>query len=214
MRIAAGQRTQIARLLHFVMLGELLARDCARRQAELTPDSGRRRFLQTQVRQEAFHAQVFRSAVGWLAPQVLDSTPTVPQLIRYRALLEQALDRGNFTETILAQQVILEGLGDVVFDRIGGGMTDRGIGFSTLRRLLKKQEHAHHTFGLRTLNQVISNERTSVGLLRRQSTPYLELVEGILVGLSGIFETFTEDPRRFRRDFRQTLPLWLRTDCA
>lgn len=120
------------------MLGELLARDCAFRQAELTCEEPRsRRFLQTHARQEALHAHVFRGAVGWLAPRVLDSKPAVPELARYRALIEQALVRGNFVASaLLAQQVILEGLGDVVFDRIDGGMTHRGIGLTKLRRML------------------------------------------------------------------------------
>lgn len=54
-----------------------------------------------------------------------------------------------------AQQIILEGLGVVVFNRIGNGMTERGVGFTRLRQMLTRQAHAHHTFGLRTLNQAI-----------------------------------------------------------
>ncbi len=214
MPIAPGQRIQIARLFHFVMLCELIARDCARRQAALSSDSGSRRFLQAEARQEAFHVQVFRSAIGGLAPQILDAAPSVPQLARYRALTERALDGRDFTETLIAQQVILEGLGDVVFERIGSGMTDRGVGFTRLRRMLTKQEHAQHAFGLRTLNQAIATERTSVDSLRQQGTRYLELVEGILVRLSETFETFAEDPGLFRRHFQQTLTTWLRADCV
>lgn len=43
--IASHERFQIARLLYFVMLGELLARNCARRQVALSSDSNDCRFL-------------------------------------------------------------------------------------------------------------------------------------------------------------------------
>lgn len=58
------ERTPIARLLTFLELGERLAHRCAGRQALLALDSGSRRFLVGQARQEDGHALVFQGAIA------------------------------------------------------------------------------------------------------------------------------------------------------
>ncbi|WP_447977472.1 hypothetical protein [Candidatus Nitrospira bockiana] len=64
MVIRPDERVPIARLLTFLMQGELLARDCARAQADLAADVRQRRFLLSQARQEAAHALVFHGAIA------------------------------------------------------------------------------------------------------------------------------------------------------
>lgn len=111
MVVLPSERVPIARLLTFLEHGERMAHGCAQRQATLAPDPKARRFLTTQARQEAMHAVVFRGAIAWLAPRHLGDAPFLPALEDYRRLLTEALERGDWLESILAEQVILEGLG-------------------------------------------------------------------------------------------------------
>ncbi len=203
------QHAQIARLFGFLLVAERLAHDCALAQAAIAPDSGTRRFLLAQARQEAFHARVFQGAIACLAPGGISNGPSLSPMTRYRALLEDAIRRRDFPETLLAQQVILEGLGDVVLDRISAGMTQRGIGFTRLRRTLMNQEHAHHVFGLRRLAQLIATGGASAVTLRERGKEYLALSEAILAALGDLFETFDEDPTAYVSAARHHFPSWL-----
>src|SRR5436309_8456718 len=129
MLIYPEERVPIARLLTFLEQGERLAHDCARAQAGLASDEKIRCFLLGQARQEAVHAVVFRGVIAWLAPRHLGPSPLLPPLERYRALLEQAIRDRNFVETLLAEQIILEGLGEAILGRIESGLAKRGAGF-------------------------------------------------------------------------------------
>jgi len=57
MLVRPDERVPIARLLTFLEYGEHLAQDCARAQAALAPEQGMQRFLLSQARQEAAHAE-------------------------------------------------------------------------------------------------------------------------------------------------------------
>jgi hypothetical protein len=76
------------------------------------------RLLLSQAKQEAMHARVFQGAIAWLAPKHLRDTPFLPALEEYRTILDDALARRDLTETFLAEQVVLEGLGEAVLTRI------------------------------------------------------------------------------------------------
>ena len=206
------QRVEIARLFGFLVIAERLAHDCALAQAAIAPDSSMRRFLLAQARQEAFHARIFQGAVSCLAPRGISSGPSLLPMTRYRALLEDAIRRRDIPETLLAQQVILEGLGDVVLDRINAGMTERGMGFARLRRTLLNQEHAHHIFGLRQLEQLINTGRASAATLRDRGKEYLALTDAILAVQGDLFESFDEDPIAYASAVRRHLPSWLTED--
>ena len=132
--------------------------------------------------------------------------------VRYRALLDDAIRRRDILETLLAQQVILEGLGDVVLDRISAGMTERGMGFARLRRTLLNQEHAHHIFGLRRLEQLIDTGRASAASLRERGKEYLALTDTILAVHGDLFEAFDEDPIAYASAARRHMPGWLTED--
>lgn len=212
LQIISTQRAQIARLFSFLVIAERLAHDCALAQAGIAPDASMRRFLLAQARQEAFHAQVFQGAVRCLAPRGISSGPSLLPMTRYRALLEDAIRRRDIPETLLAQQVILEGLGDVVLDRIDAGMTDRGMGFARLRRTLLNQEHAHHIFGLRRLERLINTGRASAATLRERGKEYLALTDEILAVQGDLFEIFDEDPTAYASAVRAHLPIWLTKD--
>jgi hypothetical protein len=210
MLVRTNERVPIARLLTFLEHGERLAHSCAKAQAALTVDSGHRRFFLTQARQEAMHALVFQGAIAWLAPkQYLRSTPILPALEEYRKLLFEALDRKDLIEAVLAEQVILEGLGEAILTRIEAGLMKRGAPYARVRRILLSQEATHHGFGQRMLEQAMAEGRTDAMTLRRRAQDYLWLTEHMVLFLSELFESIAEDPAAWAADIRTFLPPWL-----
>jgi hypothetical protein len=199
----------IARLLTFLEHGERLAHACAKAQAALTVDSGHRRFFLTQARQEAVHAIVFQGAIAWLAPRHLGTTPILPALEEYRTLLHEALARKDLIETVLAEQVILEGLGEALLTRIEAGLVKRAAPFGQLRRILLHQEEAHHGFGRRLLERAVVDGQTDPAALRRTAQGYLQLTERMVLFLSELFESIAEDPAAWAADIKAFLPPWL-----
>lgn len=199
----------IARLLGFIEHGERLAHECASAQAELTSDAGMKRFLKDQARQEAMHARVFQGAITWLAPRHVKETPPLPALEEYRALLTDALRRGDWFETLLGEQVILEGLGEAILTRIEEGLAKRRAPFGRLRRMLLHQEEAHHGFGRRVLERAMSQGRVDPCFLRRSGEVYLTLTTTMITTLADLFESIDEDPALWARDVRGFLPAWL-----
>jgi hypothetical protein len=209
MVILPDERVPIARLLAFLEYGEQMANACAHKQAALAPDHKAQRFLTTQARQEAMHAMVFRGAIGWLAPRHLGDSPFLPALDAYRRLLNQSLDRGDWLESILAEQVILEGLGEAILTRIETGLEKRCAPFRRLRLILLRQEEAHHGFGLRLLQQAMAEGKAEVNGLRRRTQDYLALTESMVLTLGDLFETIDEDASAWAADVRTFLPSWL-----
>jgi hypothetical protein len=204
-----NEKVPIARLLTFLEHGERLANECAKAQAALAPDSGSRRFLLSQARQEAAHGVVFQGAIVWLAPRHLGDAPFLPALEEYRTILNDALARKDLLETYLAEQVILEGLGEAILTRIEEGLVKRAAPFGRLRRILLQQEEAHHGFGRRTLERAIAEGRIDAATLRCRAQDYLVLTDQMVLTLSDLFESIAEDPTAWAQDVRKFLPPWL-----
>ena len=208
MLVSHDERVPIARLLTFLEYGERMAHDCAKAQAEMSEDSGVRRFLLSQARQEAMHARVFQGAIAWLAPKHLQDTPFLPALEEYRKLLNDALARRDLMETFLAEQVVLEGLGEAVLTRIEQGLVKRAAPFGRLRRILLHQEEAHHGFGRRQLEQAIERGDTDPEALRRRAEGYLALTDAMVFTLTDLFASIEEDVGAWAADVRTFLPNW------
>lgn len=209
MLVHTDERVPIARLLTFLEHGERLAHACAKAQAALTGEPGHRRFFLSQARQEAMHAIVFRGAIAWLAPRYLGGTPILPALEDYRKLLRDALSRKDLIETILAEQVILEGLGEAILTRIEAGLVKRAAPHRRLRQILLSQEEAHHGFGRRMLERAMADGHTDAASLRRNAQGYLELTARMVLTLQDLFESIAEDPAAWAADVRTFLPPWL-----
>jgi len=209
MLVHPDEKVPIARLLTFLEHGERLANECAEAQAALVPDSGSRRFLLSQARQEAAHGMVFQGAIAWLAPRHLGDVPFLPALEGYRKLLDDALARQDVLETFLAEQVILEGLGEAILTRIEEGLAKRAAPFGRLRRVLLQQEEAHHGFGRRMLERAMAEGRIDAETLRRRAQDYLALTDEMILTLSDLFESIAEDPTAWSNDVRKFLPEWL-----
>jgi GNAT superfamily N-acetyltransferase len=214
MLVRPDEQVPMARLLTFLEQGERMANECAKAQAALAPDPGSRRFLLSQARQEAAHALVFQGAIAWLAPRHLGDTPFLPALEEYRKLLDDALARNDLLETLLAEQVILEGLGEAILTRIEEGLVKRAAPFGRLRRMLLQQEEAHHGFGRRMLERAMAEGRIDAETLRRRAQDYLALTDRIVLTLSDLFESIAEDPTAWAQDVRKFLPPWLTDEVA
>ena len=209
MLVRHDEKVPIARLLTFLEYGERLANECAKAQAALAPDSGSRRFLLSQARQEAAHGIVFQGAIAWLAPRHLGDAPFLPALEEYRTILSDALARKDLLETYLAEQVILEGLGEAILTRIEEGLVKRTAPFGRLRRILLQQEEAHHGFGRRMLERAMAERQIDAGALCRRAQDYLALTDQMVLTLSDLFESIAEDPTAWAQDVRKFLPEWL-----
>ena len=209
MLVGSDEKVPIARLLTFLEHGERMANDCAQAQAALAPDTQSRRFLVSQARQEVAHAFVFQGAIAWLAPKHLGDAPFLPALEAYREKLDDALARQDLLETFLAEQVILEGLGEAILMRIEQGLVKRAAPFGRLRRILLQQEEAHHGFGRRMLERAMADGRIDAVTLGRRAQDYLALTDQMVLTLSDLFETIAENPAAWAQDVRKFLPSWL-----
>ncbi|MEX5280771.1 MAG: hypothetical protein NW700_04360 [Nitrospiraceae bacterium] len=208
MIVLPDEREPVAQLLGFLEYGERLAQDCAAAQAALVADPGHRRFLLGQARQESMHATVFRGVIAWLAPRRLSATPLLPPLERYRALVEDAITRRDLHETLMAEQLILEGLGEAILNRIEAGLVKRGAPFGRLRRILLHQEEAHHGFGRRLLDRARAEGALQSDRLRGRAEEYLGLTQDMVLTLASLFSTIDEDASAWASDVRLYVPEW------
>lgn len=204
MFIAMDQRAQIARLFRFLILGERLAQDCATNQAWLAPTTASKRFFRAQSNQEAFHVKVLEKAVRWLSPRGEHVSVALKPMEDYRRLIDEALRRQRLAETVLAQQVILEGLGEFVFERISEGISERGLGFKRIRQLLLRQELAHHRFGMRYMERLSDPD----SILKDRAQDYLGLGLTMLDELHDLLEYFDEDPELYVTGLYRNMPGW------
>ncbi|MEO6202641.1 MAG: hypothetical protein ABIU05_15515, partial [Nitrospirales bacterium] len=131
------------------------------------------------------------------------------QMNQYRRLLMSALTRGDVEESLLAEQIILEGLGQAILQRLETGLVKRGAPFRKLRRILLQQEEAHHDFGLRTIKRMVDDGHTSIDHIRDLAPPYLELGKSMLFSAQDSFHSIQEDPQEYWNDFQRGLPVWL-----
>ena len=212
MLIKSGEHIPLSQLLTFMMLGEQLAHDCAQAQVSLTPERGMQTFLARQARQEGYHAIAFQGAIRWLTPHLRHPLPISKHMNTYRELLEAAIDRHDLAETLLAEQIILEGLGEAILKKIEAGLLKRGAPFKRLRRMLIHQEEAHHQFGLRVLSKMLERGEESHDSLHDRAQEYLPLAKMLLFSAQDAFYSIDEDPQEYWDDFYHLLPAWLHTD--
>jgi len=211
MLVRPDEKVPIARLLTFLEHGERMAHECAKAQAALSDDPKTRRFLLSQAKQEAMHARVFQGAIAWLAPKYLRDSPFLPALEEYRRIVNDALARCDLTETFLAEQVVLEGLGEAILTRIEQGLARRAAPFGRLRRILLHQEEVHHGFGRRQIEQAIERGETDVKDLEQRAHRYLVLTDAMVFTLCDLFESIDEDATVWAQDVRAFLPDWCST---
>jgi hypothetical protein len=109
----------------------------------------------------------------------------------------------------LAEQIILEGLGEAILNRIEAGLTKRDAPFGKLRRVLLHQEEAHHAFGVRVIERGLSTGQMDRRELYAKAQDYLALIQTMVLTLADLFDTIDEDPSVWANDVRKYLPEWL-----
>lgn len=214
MLVKPEERQPLAELLYFLELGEQLAHEVAATQATIAPTTKMRRFLEGQARQEAFHATVFRTSRMWIAPRQANPQKSHEPFKEFGALMRAALHRKDFFESILAEQVILESLGEAILQKLEVGLQKRRAPFRRLRSILLHQEAAHHGFGERVLEQAIANEVLTKQELQGKALPYLALSESMVMNLKSQFKEIDEDPGEYLTIQHTFLPDWLEETAA
>jgi hypothetical protein len=163
-RLAVGlgedEGIAVYRLLSIMAHGERIAMDGARMQAKISRDPQVKKFLIRQSRHEQFHAFVFAWAADVVASAINASVPVPvpPVMALWRQQIVEATRHEQLAESLLIQQVYLEGLGHIVLQQLDNDLAIAGNPLAGLRRLILRQEAQHHEFGLRLLEQEVAGD--------------------------------------------------------
>jgi len=186
------QRGALGYLLAVMAQGERIAMEGAGLQARIAPDRAGRHFFRQQVRQERFHAVVFAGAAALLSaghrewPCRYSQLP--PALVAWRAQIVDATARGRLAESLLVQQVFLEGFGHVLLHRFGACLTNPDERWSRLHRLILGQEAQHHRVGLQLLDRELHRVPAAYPRLERIGRSLFGQAEQLLANLAQAFE--------------------------
>lgn len=167
------RRQALGLFLRHLALGERVAQRSATRQALFAPDVRAARFLRSQARHEALHARIFDAAAACLgvgAPEFGDCPYAAFDLH-----LEAAAQRGDYADTVVGTQLVLEALGDALLQRLDAGLSRHRVGLVRLRRLLRQQEASHHAFGVTELARLATTLPGGAAALHARIAPYREL---------------------------------------
>lgn len=204
------ERIHAIHLLHFLAQGEKIATQCAQRQTKIATDKKMQVFFRTQSRQEKQHAFVFNSAVRCLRPKKFNHMPH-QGLISLESKLNRALDRNDLSESIVAQQLLFEGLGEITLKKVSSGITDRGFGFQRIRKIILAQEHAHHRFGEKQIDKILNSKEFDARAIAVKCKEYLAILHEVLIEMEPILSYYNQDVQSFYTDLTQGLPSPIRS---
>ena len=178
----------LCELLLVMADGEIIARDCARRQSRASGDPRSARFLKAQARHEHFHGLLFRRVAAWLEPNLSATKVRSAGLTEYGRRLESAISAGDWTDVLVGQQIVLENLGDLVLSELDDEVKQRGGGFQRLRSLILRQEQAHHNFGLKLLSGQLADDRIDQADIQTIAREYIDLADQVLVDVEPLLD--------------------------
>ena len=207
--ISASASHDLALLLNMVAYGERIATEAASWQAKATNDPRSKRFFRAQSRHERFHATLFQGGAAWLSRAPLPPEHRIRALSDYQQRLDSAMRRENFLEVLVGQQLVLEGIGEVVLSSLEKGMSQHDIGFGKLRSLILRQEQAHHSYGIRLLEDELTAGSTDPETLTSLAMPYLELADILLDDCAPLLGSIEVDASDYREELWSQLPSWL-----
>lgn len=200
-----------AHLLHFLGCGEKIAVQCASSQAKLAEDKKMRRFFTSQARQEKQHAIVFNAATHWLQPKRFQHIKHTG-LQEFEKKLTQAILQNQLAESIVAQQLLFEGLGEITLEKVSQGIEDRGFGFQRIRKSIIKQEKAHHQFGQRHFQKILNAPELDIPGIARQGKEYLEILQQVLAEMEPVLQFYNQNSVDFYTQLVEQLPVRLRAE--
>lgn len=210
--LSAADKPQIARLFQFIARGEQIASTCAAQQSELATDTSTQRFFAIQAKQERQHAFLFKHGVEWLTPKVSCRPQTIKGFDAFENKLDAALQKNRLAESIIAQQIILESLGEVTLEKISISMESKNLGLRRIRETMLMQERAHHQFGRRHVSALIQSPNINLPMLRRHCHEYLQIIQELLYELQSLFEYFHQDVSAYYLYVYSELPSPLRVE--
>jgi len=112
------ERRALRHLLTVMAHGERVAMEGAGLQMRIAPNREARQFLRRQAWQERFHTAIFANAAAALPADPCspghDKSAMPAVLSDWRTQIVNALQRDRLAESLLVQQVFLEGLGHIV----------------------------------------------------------------------------------------------------
>jgi hypothetical protein len=209
MLVNSCEAKHLDRLFGFMLQGENLAHNFSYQQSRLFDNTHARRFLKQQSRHELIHVHIFKAGCRFVNYRGSKNRPTDNTMRAYARLLDEALLAGNQAETITGLQVILEGFGDVILERLNGAIEKRGNTLARIRHLILGQEDAHHHFGLQKLEQCVQESPELKEYLLKRSDNYFELIQQFLYETEEVFSHFHIDPQTYHENINQNLPAWL-----
>ncbi len=207
--LTENRQQALAGLLHLLTYGEQIATQCAAWQASNARDKRTAGFFNAQRKHEQFHAQLFHRAAGWLDPKSSTPEQGLHPLSAYRDRLVFAIRHKRWLEVIVGQQLVLEGIGEVVLSSLDECMAQHNIGFKRLRRMILNQEHAHHSFGLNLLNEAIDCQSTDATELNELAMPYLELTQRLFCDIAPALQELDIDAAEYGRELWFGMPSWV-----
>jgi len=184
--------------------GERAAQHSATLQSSLARDVRAIRFFRAQARQEAMHARIFDTCATWLDAPRLAFAPCPYDSWENRIGIAAAAK--NYLETVIATQVVLEALGEVLLARLDAGLDRAGAGFMRLRRLLRAQEAAHHAFGTQTIAAALAAAEIDDAALQDLASPYLALAGEMIAAGAPALAHFGLTAATIATDLRAHLP--------
>ena len=185
------------------------ANECAKAQAALAMDSG---FLMLSPQSGSTRSCAcfgVSALIAWLAPRHLGDAPFLPAIEEYRRILNAALARQDLLDTLLAEQVILEGLGEVILTRIEEGLIKRAAPFGPSATDLTSTRRSSSRIRLAMLERAMAEGRIDAETLRCRAQDYLALTDRMILTVSDLFESIAEDPTVWAQDVQKFLPPWL-----
>ncbi len=187
--IPSHQKVALHELLSVMTYGEEIARRGAYLQAKMATAPTARKFLLQQARHEKFHALVFGRAAEMVKPDGhQDLAPIPPVLKAWSKQIETSIARGDLAESLLIQQIFLEGLAHIVMYKADAELAGHGYvdsqQFLKLQRYILQQEAEHHAFGVQQLRRVLTNDAVTQRRLRQVSASLLNQTGELIDSLS------------------------------
>ena len=198
-------------LFHFLSRGEEIAAQCASYQAQITNDNRIAKFFKTQARQEKQHAFIFNQATQYFKPKKTNNL-THNALAKFEQKLSSALSDKKLQESIIAQQFLFEGLGEITLKKVSQGIEDRGFNFSLIRRTILKQERAHHHFGEKYIDNLLNKPDLKLKPIVTECRDYMEILREVLQEMSSVLHFYHQNSNDFYTLLINDLPLKIRNE--
>lgn len=205
------EKEYASQLLYFLMCSEQIAARCAKRQVALAADKKMQKFFATQAKQEKQHAFIFDKASRWMRPKGYKQK-TYQGLLKFEDKLSNALYRNDLAESIVAQQLLFEALGEITLEKVSAGIEDRGFGFKRIRRTILTQERTHHKFGQKHVERILNAPQFDTQNIGRQCKEYLEIIDSILVEMESVLVFYNQSVDIFHQQLLDELPVSLQAE--